>query len=275
MRKIMVDTDIGSDVDDAMVLTALPTFTDLKVLGITCVYGDVELRGKIALSYTGGRYPVFKGESLPLYGSEPWHSGIEGFQLEGLNSFAAADGAIEFLLSEVNEHPGEIEILAIGPLTNIATAIKRDPSWSSKVKALYVMGGDFARDFAEHNFKCDSLAAQIVFGADMRIWVMPLNVTRQVSIEIGDFDFLGDSALGKEIRQWATYRNVDFNNPHDLIALLMALEPDLFDFSGLGQVTVSEGGKCSHAELERGRHKIVSDLDELAVRERVLQVLRK
>jgi len=257
-----------------MVLSALPSISGLDLVGVTCVYGDVELRSKIALSYLAGRGEVFKGESAPLSGASPWHSGLEGSSLGDLSGYSAKDGAVDFLLQSVVQRPGEIEILAIGPLTNIATAILRDPSWARKVKCLYVMGGDFERDFAEHNFKSDVKAAQVVFSSGIKVNVMPLNITRQVAIEISAFDFLGESALGKEIRQWASHKSLSFNNPHDLMALLMASEASLFAFSGEGVVSVSDTGMSEYRVEVGGKQRVATSLDVERVRQRVLDVLR-
>jgi len=256
-----------------MVLSALPSISSLDLVGVTCVYGDVELRSKIALSYLAGKGEVYKGESAPLSGASPWHSGLEGSALGDLSGYCAKDGAVDFLLQSVSQRSGEIEILAIGPLTNIATAILRDRSWAGKVKCLYVMGGDFERDFAEHNFKSDVKAAQVVFSSGIKVNVMPLNITRQVAIEISAFDFLGQSSLGKEIKQWAEHKSLAFNNPHDLMALLLIFEPELFSLSDWGSVEVSEEAFSSYRQEVSGKARIVIGLHGGQVKQRVLEVL--
>jgi purine nucleosidase len=256
-----------------MVLCALASLGGFELIGVSCVYGDVELRGKIALSYLGGRGAVYLGAAAPLSGGEVWHSGLEGSLLGDLSAYAAKDGAIEFLIAKSLEFAGSLEILAIGPLTNIATAIKRDAGFADRVKALYVMGGDFSREFAEHNFKSDVKAAEVVFESGIRVDVMPLNITRQVAIEIEAFDFLGETSLGKEIRQWAAHKSLAFNNPHDLMALLMFAESSLFELSGYGRVSVSDAGISKHRLLTEGKQRVVVGLDAQEVRRRALEVL--
>ena len=129
-RPFIVDTDIGSDVDDAMVLSAVSRFSSLSLIGVTCVYGDVSLRAKIALKYLWGsglgEVPVYCGESSPISGREVWHSGLEGTALGELSEFAGRDGGVDFLVRSAREFAGELEILAIGPLTNIARAMEAD-----------------------------------------------------------------------------------------------------------------------------------------------------
>jgi inosine-uridine nucleoside N-ribohydrolase len=132
------------------------------------------------------------------------------------------------------------------------------------------MGGDFSREFAEHNFKSDVKAAEVVFESGIRVDVMPLNITRQVAIEIEAFDFLGETNLGKEIRQWAAHKSLAFNNPHDLMALLMFAEPSLFELSGYGSVSVSETGMSKHRVVAEGKQRIVVGLDAEEVRRRAL-----
>jgi purine nucleosidase len=256
-----------------MVLCALSSLGGFELVGVSCVYGDVELRGKIALSYLGGSGPVYLGESEPISGLGQWHSGLEGSLLGDLSGYRAVDGGVDFLINKSLEFAGSLEILAIGPLTNIATAIIRDAGFASRVKALYVMGGDFAREFAEHNFKSDVKAAEVVFGSGIRVDVMPLNITRQVAIEIEAFDFLGEANLGKEIRQWAAHKSLAFNNPHDLMALLMFAEPSLFELSDFGSVSVSDAGISKHRFLTEGKQRVVVGLDVAGVRRRVLEVL--
>jgi inosine-uridine nucleoside N-ribohydrolase len=256
-----------------MVLCALASLGGFELIGVTCVYGDVELRGKIVLSYLGNVAPVYLGESEPLSGVAPWHSGLEGSLLGDLSGYRAVDGAVDFLINKSFDFAGSLEILAIGPLTNIASSILRDASFPARVKALYVMGGDFAREFAEHNFKSDVKAAEVVFESGIRVDVMPLNITRQVAIEIEAFEFLGETNLGKEIRQWAAHKSLAFNNPHDLMALLMFAEPSLFELSGFGSVSVSDEGISKHRVSADGKQRVVLGLDVAEVRRRVLEVL--
>ena len=258
-----------------MVLSAITEISELELIGVTTVYGDVDLRAKIALSYLKNQYPVYLGTSKPLSGEAVWHSGQEGTLIDGLSEFKGKDGGVQLLVDEVLNSPDQIEILAIGPLTNIATALKQKHSWDEQVKALWMMGGDFSRAFAEHNLKCDIAAAKSVFDSDLEIYVMPLNVTRQVEIEMEAFGFLGESALGKEIRQWAKYKNLTVNHPHDLLTLIMMIEPGLFTFSSLGRISLTESGIASFTEDKSGRHRIVTGLQVEGARSRVLELLAR
>ena len=275
-RPFVIDTDIGSDVDDAMVLSAVSRFSLLSLIGVTCVYGDVSLRAKIALKYLRGsglgQVPVYCGESAPISGRQVWHSGLEGTALGDLSAFAGREGGVEFLVRSAREFAGELEILAIGPLTNIARAMEVDSGFSSRVKRIWMMGGDYSRDFAEHNMKCDVAAAQKVFASGVAITVMPLDVTRQVAIPVSDFDFLGESDLGREIRLWAEFKKLDINNPHDLMALLSVVDGELFDVSEASGVVVSDNGVTTHS-MGDGNVSIVRSCDVSRVKAAVLAAL--
>ena len=101
---------------------------------------------------------------------------------------------------------------------------------------------------------------------------MPLDVTRQVEIGISEFDFLGDGDLGLEIRQWAEFKKLDINNPHDLMALLSAVRGEIFDVSGAGFVEVSDNGVTVH-RAGNGNVYVVRGCDVRAVKEAVFAAL--
>ena len=101
---------------------------------------------------------------------------------------------------------------------------------------------------------------------------MPLDVTRQVVIGISEFDFLGDGDLGREIRQWAEFKTLAINNPHDLMALLSAVRGEIFDVSGAGSVEVSENGVTVHRE-GNGNVYVVRGCDVPAVKDAVFAAL--
>ena len=112
-RPFVIDTDIGSDVDDAMVLSAVSRFSSLSLIGVTCVYGDVSLRAKIALKYLQGSglgaVPVYCGESAAISGREVWHSGLEGSALGDLSEFVGRGGGVDFLVRSALEFSGDLE----------------------------------------------------------------------------------------------------------------------------------------------------------------------
>ena len=142
MHAIILDTDIGSDVDDALALAMLLGSDSIDLLGITTVYGDTKLRAQIAahLCHLANKsIQVFAGLEEPLSGREVWISGSEGKALSNLDQYAPErKSAVDFLVETVSKNPGQIEVIAIGPLSNIASAIQQAESFATNVKRLWI-----------------------------------------------------------------------------------------------------------------------------------------
>ena len=198
--RVVFDTDIGTDVDDAIALAFLLGSSDeLQLDAVTTVYGDVHLRARMARKLLALRgkgaenVPVYEGISAPLLGLQPiyWpgHEGV-GLLLEGDDFETGPEQhAVDFLVAHVLANPGEIHLLAVGPLTNIAAAITREPKFASSLKHLTIMGGRFMTEPnewgpAEHNIKCDPEAAHIVFSSGAPISLIPLDVTLKALIDV-------------------------------------------------------------------------------------------
>ncbi|MFM1786320.1 MAG: hypothetical protein RL228_270 [Actinomycetota bacterium] len=282
---LVLDTDIGTDVDDAMTLIQLIGSNKSPEMTITTVYGDTGLRAQIAKRYcklAGVDIKVFAGETKTLSGKDIWLSGLEGSLHEDLDDEEYESlGAVEHLLRCANDFEGELTILAIGPLTNIAQACLRDPSFAAKVKHLYVMGGRFAEGDAEHNFVSDAVAADIVFSAGFEATVVGLEATHRIKMPadlIERIKLSGEAglALSNDIYQWWEFWKETWNVPHDPIAALTFLDEALFTFSPYGAISVasdgSEVGKCSFQPGE-GRHRIVLDFDPSRVAEEIVRAI--
>lgn len=251
MHTIILDTDIGTDVDDALALAMLLGCDSINLLGITTVYGDTKLRAQIAqhLCHIAGRsFSTFMGIQDPLSGRKVWMSGTEGKNFLHLNDYQAeAKSAVDFLIETVNNAPGQIEILAIGPLSNIATAIQQSLSFMRNLKHLWIMGGDFTESKVEHNFKCDTAAAKIVMESIIPITILDLPSSQTTIIESTEIEEIKSSGklgdiLYSQIMNWIEPRQQDWTTPHDPIACLAIIRPDLFEFSEKGSVTIAENG---------------------------------
>jgi purine nucleosidase len=251
MHTIILDTDIGSDVDDALALAMLLGSDSIDFLGITTVYGDTKLRAQIAahLCHLANRsIQVFAGLEEPLSGREVWISGSEGKALSNLDQYAPErKSAVDFLVETVSQNPGQIEVIAIGPLSNIASAIQQEESFATNVKQLWIMGGDFTKEKIEHNFKCDVTAAKIVLESNMSITILDLPSSQKTIIKKDEIEKIKSSGklgptLHSEILNWIQPRQQDWTTPHDPIAVLALLAPELFDFSESGSVKIDESG---------------------------------
>lgn len=205
-QKIIFDTDFAyPPQDDAMALFFVLNSPELRILGITTVAGNRSLNVANAdalklLEVTNrAEIPVYQGAASPLmhtgvewdtkrhggwYANEPAPAPPGGFAKKKLESM----GAVDFLVNTVMANPGQVTILAIGPLTNIAMAMRMNVNFARSVKQVVIMGGAIASlpdgggnhtPNAEFNFYVDPEAAQIVLRSGMPIVLSPLNVSRK------------------------------------------------------------------------------------------------
>ncbi len=202
LTRVILDTDIGTDVDDCLALALLLASPEIELIGITCVYGNVRKRAQIVqklLELSGNlAIPIYLGAEQTLLGIRPiYWPGHEGAGLVADDSPLATTApghAIDFIIETVLANPGQITILAIGPLTNIGLALRKEPRIAQLLGSLMIMGGvvrgpgQFHLPIAEHNIVCDPEAAQIVFSSGAPIQLVPLDVTTQVHIRAADVE---------------------------------------------------------------------------------------
>lgn len=283
LHHVILDTDIGTDVDDLMALALIFGSPTIELLGVTTVYGDTALRGRMTkrvAEIAGVALPVHAGESDTLSGREIWWAGHEARLYDGLERHAL-DGsdAVGHLIETVCAAPGAVDVIAIGPLTNIAAAIERDPRFAEAIRHLWVMGGSFsAGEESEHNFRSDAAAAEIVFAAGIPTTVAGLEVTRLITM--GGDALARMSAAGElgqvidaEIRQWWEFWGTEWNVPHDPVTVLTLTQPELFAFSPTGRIEILRGGESegvSRFHAGEGETRIVTGLDAEAVAEAIV-----
>jgi purine nucleosidase len=285
---LLLDTDIGSDVDDAMTLVQLIGNGLANQMSITTVYGDTSLRARIAARYcklANVKIPIFAGVGNPISGKSVWLSGLEGSLHEALENETYEDkSALEHIL-EVSKDPNlRVSILAIGPLTNIATALREDPDLASRIEHLYIMGGRFDEGSAEHNFMSDAVAADIVFFSSFNITVVGLEATTRIKMPERLIERIAaagssGSALSKDIFQWWEFWGETWNVPHDPIAALTFLRGSLFEYSKPGTIKVfpigPDEGHSQFNEDPKGVHRIVLNFSPETVAEEIVRGIEK
>ena len=282
MRSIILDTDIGSDVDDAMALAQIMGSPDLDLLEVHTVYGDTRLRAQLARRYAalaGRDLVVVPGAAETLSGREVWWAGHEGTLHDDLASeTVSAESAPQRLVARLRERPGELDVAAIGPLTNVAEALQLEPEVARWIRHLWVMGGSFGDERSEHNFKSDDLAAQLVLNAGIPTTITGLEITQQVTIEASRLERIRaagrlGAALGADIEQWWAYWNETWNVPHDPVAVLALSRPELFRFSEVGRVAIAVGGdsagRSTFTPDPEGTVRIVTGVDAERVAEEI------
>ena len=196
-RKIIIDTDPGQD-DAAAIMLALGSPDEIELLGITAVAGNVPLslteRNARIICELCGRFDVkvFAGADKPvaraLVTAEHVHgkTGLDGPELAEPTMALQDQHGVDFIIETVlREAPGSVTLCTLGPLTNIALALRKAPEIASRVRELVMMGGGFFEGgnitpAAEFNIYVDPEAADEVFRSGMPIVMMPLDVTHRV-----------------------------------------------------------------------------------------------
>jgi purine nucleosidase len=269
--RVILDTDIGTDVDDCLALALLLGSPEVQLEGVTCVYGDVLLRARMALKLLGLHdrrdVLVFAGATKPLLGRRPvYWAGHEGQGLlePGDDARKPADeGAVDYLVRAIMDNPGEIYLLAIGPLTNVALAFLREPQLARNLASLTIMGGaargpgNFHLPYAEHNIACDPEAAHIVMTAGAPLTLAPLDVTTKVRINrtgaarIRAAGTPFHTAVAEQVERYPRFQHQGWTYLHDPLAAAILLQPDLVTTEPLHVEIALAGHHLSGATLLR------------------------
>jgi purine nucleosidase len=223
-RRIILDTDMGSDVDDALCLALAAAAPELELAAVTTVCGDTRLRGQISrrLLQLAGRadVPVYAGRAAPTAGGNTfvWF-GHEGVGI--LDSGEAPDLPDEDAVAAICRIVGaddSIELVTVGPLTNLAAALAADAQLAGRISQLTLMGGHLAdvrydritfKPPHDYNLCSDPEAALRVLSAGIPTRMIPIDVTMQVWISERDTDDLASSAaplnqaLARALRRWS------------------------------------------------------------------------
>lgn len=186
---VILDTDIGDDIDDAFALALALRSPQLKLLGITTEYGDTELRARLVDRYLSavGRNGIPIAEGVPTQHTNIFTQAAYARQAP----LRRYPDAVSFLLAQIHAHPGQITLICIGPLVNVQAAIARNPAAFRKLKRVVMMGGSIYQGYrdpanpaspqppsAEWNIRCDPAGFRALLGSGVPLFVMPLDSTQ-------------------------------------------------------------------------------------------------
>lgn len=270
-RKLIIDTDTAADDSFALLVGLLHPRADLRA--VTIVAGNVEFSQQvrnalITIDQAGrsGEVPVFPGATAPL--NRPWveanaHGDGKGnHEWPEPSQTAEATHAAQAIVDLVNQYPGEIDIVAIGPLTNIALAIGLDRDLPHKVRELWVMGGcdnsvGNITAAAEYNFFVDPEAARMVFQAGFSTtvvtWTLTLAQATWSDDQLARIEKLGTplarffSILDRPNREFNESVGVPGSTHPDSLTAMLLFEPDLVTASSRVFVEIETA-----SELTRG-----------------------
>lgn len=267
---VVLDTDIATDVDDALALGVLLGSPEIALVGVTTVYGDTLQRARFAsrlihLADPDLDIPVVVGQRQPLSKRPVWSSGHEGelFDDLALELISQSADDARFLIDTARRHRGKLVVLAVGPLTNIALALELDPGFADNVKDLVIMGGDFRTGdrTPEFNFYSDVVATQEIFDSNIHITVGGLDLTTQSKLGQSQRQLISrcgrlGAALADELDAWWAFQRHPWNYPHDPTLATWLVQPELFN-TRHATVTIGDNGFSIDQHDQGGRVTIV------------------
>jgi inosine-uridine nucleoside N-ribohydrolase len=240
--KVIIDTDIGDDIDDAFAIALALSSQHVQVLGITTAYGDTALRARLVerfLTETGhASVPVFAG---------PATADENGFsQRRYAEQFPARqwpDG-VSFVLDQIRKYPGQVTLICIAPLSSVGAMIDRDPATFRKLQRIAMMGGSIRRGYGdlgflpdhgpspEYNILMDIPAAKKLFASGVPIFMMPLDSTQLKLDEVlrGQLFSQGTPVtdnLALLYQQWTNATQYPTPTLFDAMAVADVLDPSL------------------------------------------------
>ncbi|MCI0609236.1 MAG: nucleoside hydrolase [Anaerolineae bacterium] len=250
-KRIIIDTDPG--IDDALAFLFALASPEIKFEALTTTQGNVTLEKatRNALSVLelakASHIPVVQGSMFPLVqplrASADVHgaSGLGNSKLPEPHSKPVAQHAVDFLIEKILAEPNKISIFPIGPLTNIAMAIRKEPKFAKAVRELVIMGGAIqdggnVTPQAEFNIYVDPHAAHIVFHSGIPITLIPLDVTQKCLLRQEHIDRLLkiNSPISRFIRDAVNvYLKVSYERGfegsalHDPLTLATIIAPEL------------------------------------------------
>lgn len=246
-RQVILDCDPG--IDDAFAIVFGCGHPGIALRGLTTVAGNVSLDLATANALSVCEFighpevPVAAGCPLPLLRPFDGARGVHGDSGLGRAELPAPRGrptgvhAVDYLIESISAAPGEITLVATGPLTNVALALRRHPPLASQVADFIIMGGSAGRGnvtpAAEFNIFCDPEAAAVVFGAGWQVTMAGLDVTRQaratpeVCERLARLGALGTELLLPGLEGYSS-EAVGGQPVHDICALALVAAPELF-----------------------------------------------
>jgi inosine-uridine nucleoside N-ribohydrolase len=283
MEKILLDTDMGSDIDDAVCLAHLLARPDCELLGITTVHGDVLKRAELASALVcaaGQRVPIYPGSRWPFYNSPlppvevRQHDAVSAWPHETV--FPQMEW-LEFMRHTIRDNPGEVTLLAIGPMTNVGLLLSFDPELVTLLKRIVLMCGAFADRFRlEWNALCDPYATAMVYRAVAGVlppktpccahYSVGLDVTGQCKLSAADVRRCFRHPLLRPVLDfagiWFEQAKAKTITFHDPLAAVNIFHPDILSFRAghvavnltdparMGQTRLVEDGEKPHSIAE-------------------------
>jgi purine nucleosidase len=250
---VIIDTDLGDSIDDALALAFALHSPELDIRAVTTVIDDVESKTRLAWKmlsiYNRRDIALAMGAPEPLLDPTMSTSSKEFSVLTRNDTIpdAARRRAADLIIDTVLQSRGKITIVAIGPLTNIALALKTDPRIKGNIERIVMMGGAYLSSETEYNVKRDRAAAEIVFHSGVPITAVGLDVTSQLKLREKDIDRLrlADDPSSNFLVRLIELAEQETHDPaptlYDPLAIAAVFRPDLLQMQA-GTVDVPLSG---------------------------------
>lgn len=288
--KILLDTDIGTDIDDAVCLAYLLSQPECDLVGITTVTGETEKRAMIASAIcktAGKEVPIYPGVEQPLLIPQYQPQARQAVALDrwAHDTEFPRGQAIAFMRETIRQHPGEITLLAVGPMTNVGLLFAMDPEIPQLLKGLVLMCGLFSNRTAgvgprEWNAFGDPHATAIVYRAPVTLHrSLGIDITAQVYMSAAEVRERFRAAILQPVLDFAAvwfdeYPGISF---HDPLAAATIFNEDLCRFQK-GTVEVELSGEkvagMTHWTQGEPRHEIAVEVDQAAFFEHYFSIVR-
>ena len=259
-EKIIIDTDIGDDIDDAFAVALALSGPEFDIVGMSAAFGDTVTRAKMLDRMLGelGR------SDIPVAQGAPANVNLNAFTQRryaegGSSTRATHPASVDFILDQARKYPGQVTLVAIGPLPNIGAAIDKDPAGFRKLKRVVIMGGNIktlldpygvAAPIAPHpewNIKNDIVSAQKLFAAGVPLLVMPLDSTANLKLhEVARTAVLAHGSMMTNILaglyyEWSASTRSPTPTLYDPMTIAALLEPSLCPLTPM-HISVDDAG---------------------------------
>ena len=301
----IIDSDAG--IDDAIAIMLAAKLPQLKLVGVTSVAGNVGVDKTThnclrVLEFTGMDVPVYRGSAGPMFRQRVdaafvhGADGLGGMDLPCHTHEVEGIKAWDYIYSEAVRWNGELQLIAIGPLTNLGMAFVKYPGLPKLLKRIVIMGGSASEGndtpAAEFNIWADPEAADIVFCSGVPVHMCGLDVTMQAHLTPGEIDEIGrignpQSNFFRDVVQGILNFLSQFNFPgmhmHDPVAVLYAADDSMFEASPVGVRVETKGALTlgrtvtdlySDAQWEKNAF-IVTKIDRDAFVKKVFELMSK
>lgn len=288
-EKYILDTDIGDDVDDAFAVM-LAVKANIDLVGITTVFRNAKQRAKMTkyLLRLIGRedIPVRAGVDKPFLQKIQYLRPKEIYEEEERNGYytlpqyipemagekVVDEHAVDFIVNAAKTYGEKLVLIAIGPFTNVAMAIRKEPEVMSKIKEIRIIGGNYSKNIPEWNIACDPEAAKIMFTSGIPVKAIGIDVTMRCPLSDEQLEKLhalgSDSAalLCNMIEKWTEHYSYVRPVMHDPLAIACCMDEKIVDFEEkvitVGLVGAERG--CTllteNASLETGSAQVAVDI---------------